>query len=467
MPGSRRSPSGRLRVPTPVAAAVAVVALVAVIVAIRPGLIGLDRGDPTTAAPAAGPGPVPSDAGSSPPSDGSPSDAPSATGPSPADPSTPASSSSAAGSSSALPSPSPVHSVPAEPPPPAVPLCVSAALTRMPLAERAGQVLMIGVAATDPASAGPVVRRYRVGGVFLRGRTTASVTSLGSRLRGVQQIAREGNRPPVHVAVDQEGGLVQTAKGSGFGSIPTAVEQGTWSASTLRERALGWATALHRAGVTMNLAPVADTVTRADAASNPPIGAVHRNYGWTPSTVATDVVAVSRGFDDAGVLATLKHFPGLGRVRANTDTSTGAVDDRATTSDPNLQPFRAGIDAGAGAVMISSASYPGIDARRIAAFSPAIVTGLLRQQLGFDGLIVSDDLGSAVAVRSVSPGSRAVRFLSAGGDLVLSNRSQDAAVMRAALIAQAQSSSDFRQRLDDAATHVLQSKYREGMLTCR
>jgi beta-N-acetylhexosaminidase len=356
---------------------------------------------------------------------------------------------------------------PQTPPGDAASRCAVSTLARMSVTDRAGQVLMVGVTASVPSSTATLVRRYQVGGVFLRGRSSAGVAALAGRTAAVQRAAAtSGARVRVHVAADQEGGLVQTLSGPGFGPVPSAVEQGTWAPDVLRGRARAWASALRRAGVTMNLAPVADTVAPVDLAANPPIGAVRRNYGETPVQVAPDVVQVVRGFGDAGLVATLKHFPGLGRVQANTDVSTQAVDAAASASDPNLDPFRAGTAAGAEAIMISSARYPRLDPDRIAAFSPEIVTGLLRGDLGFTGLVVSDDLGSAVAVRSVPVGSRAVRFVAAGGDLVLTNRSADAGPMRSALVAQAGRSAAFQARLASAATRVLESKARHGLLTC-
>ena len=162
----------------------------------------------------------------------------------------------------------------------------------------------------------------------------------------------------------------------------------------------------------------------------------------------------------------MKHFPGLGRVRINTDTGTGAVDSVATTRDPDLAPYRAAIGAEVVAVMISSARYPKLDGSNVAAFSPAIVTGLLRRQLGYDGLVISDDLGQAKAVARFSPGERAVRFLSAGGDLVLTVRTSDAGPMTRALVAKGTSSAGFQARLDAAARRVLSAKERLGLLGC-
>src|SRR5262249_15058261 len=141
-------------------------------------------------------------------------------------------------------------------------------------------------------------------------------------------------------------------------------------------------------------------------------------------------------------------------------------DSKTTADDPFLHPFIAGIRAGSGAVMISSARYPQLDNQSIAAFSAPIITGLLRQQLGFTGVVVSDDLGAAVAASSVPVGERAVRFVKAGGDLVLTVRPGDAGTMAGALLTAAQQSPAFAERVTDAAEHVIRSKARAGLLTC-
>jgi beta-N-acetylhexosaminidase len=218
--------------------------------------------------------------------------------------------------------------------------------------------------------------------------------------------------------------------------------------------------------VTVNLAPVADTVPAGLGEGNPPIGAFHRQYGADPGAVARDIRTVVTTSQDAGVLTIVKHFPGLGRVRANTDTSTRAVDTRTTATDPYLRPFVAGMEAGSAGVMVSSARYPMLDAQAIAAFSKPIITGLLRERLGYTGLVMSDDLGAADAAEAVPVADRPVRFVAAGGDMVLTIRPQDARPMTGALIAAAGRSPAFSARVTDAARQVLSSKYRAGLLTC-
>jgi beta-N-acetylhexosaminidase len=340
--------------------------------------------------------------------------------------------------------------------------CVDTVVTGLGPDGQVGQLLMIGTPIGDLPALADTVRRYRLGGVFLAGQSMAPAASLHAEITTLQKAAPV----PLLVATDQEGGEVQRLKGTDFPPIPSALVQGQWDQATLRSRTADWAGRLRRAGITMDLAPVADTVPAGTEAANPPIGALNRQYGADPDAVARDITTVVGAAQSAGVVTTLKHFPGLGRVRANTDTSTQAVDAVTTFDDPYLRPFAAGIKAGTGAVMVSSARYPKLDPNAIAAFSFPVVTGLLRQRLGFTGVVISDDLGAAVAVRNVAIGDRAVRFVRAGGDLVLTIRPTDAGPMAAALLAAAHGSAAFAARVTDAARHVVAAKVRAGLVSC-
>jgi len=180
---------------------------------------------------------------------------------------------------------------------------------------------------------------------------------------------------------------------------------------------------------------------------------------------AADVATASQ----VGPLSTVKHFPGLGRVRVNTDTSTGAVDNTTSPADPALGvpgPFTQAIRAGVAAVMISSASYPGLDAHNLAVFSPRIITGLLRNQLGFAGLVLTDDMGTAAAVAAVPPGQRALQFIQAGGDVILTDQPSDVAPMLFALNGAAAHEDGFRSRIDVSVRRVLTTKIAAGLIHC-
>ena len=348
----------------------------------------------------------------------------------------------------------------------AVAACVRARLAALPLADRIGQLMVVGVPISAPTQGTGVVRGVRAGGVFLHGRSSQSVDVVARGIGALQASAGLAGLLPLQVTADQEGGQIQALSGPGFPAMPSAVVQGSWAATRLQDTTRTWATALVRAGVTWNLAPVADTVPADKLDQNQPIGHYQREFGTTPAAVGDDVVTVVGASRSAGLLTTVKHFPGLGRVTDNTDTSATASDPVTTTGDPYLQPFARGIAAGSSAVMISSATYPLLDATHPAVFSPAVIQGLLRGTLGYDGLVISDDLSMAVAVQSVPAGQRAVQFLAAGGDVVLTVRAAEATPMYQALLAAAKGGSAFRARVDRSVSRVLTEKIHAGLLPC-
>lgn len=344
--------------------------------------------------------------------------------------------------------------------------CAAAIVRGFDQTERVGQLLMIGVPVDDTRGAGSAIAAYKVGSIFLAGRSYRSVSSIRASTDAIVSTTKRWTGISGFVAVDQEGGLVQSLRGPGFTRIDSAQAQGALPVTTLRSRTASWSSQLRSAGITLDLAPVADTLSVSPASANPPIGAFHRSYGTDPAAVSRSISAVVGAMTAQHVGATLKHFPGLGRVRYNPDTSTRAIDRVASASDPNLAPFAAGIRAGARAVMMSSARYPALDPTQPALWSPRIVTGLLQQQLGFRGLVVTDDIGAATALSGVPLGQRAIRFVDAGGQLVLSVRTSDAGPLSRALVSHAIADPAFRRRVDAAAIRVVQAKIDAGLVRC-
>jgi beta-N-acetylhexosaminidase len=332
----------------------------------------------------------------------------------------------------------------------------------MNLAERVGQLFMVDCPSTTVADASvTAITRYHVGSVILDGTSHAGMQRTAAITAQLQRYA--GTDAALFIAVDQEGGLVQRLQGAGFSSIPSALSQGQQSPDSLRKRATAWGTQLRAAGVNVNLAPVLDTVPTGFG-SNPPIGDLDREYGHTPAAVQAHGLAFARGLIAAGVDASVKHFPGLGRVHGNTDISSGVQDSLTTRHDPYLAPFAAAVDAEVPFVMISTAIYTRLDPNGPAAFSKTIVTGMLRGDLGFDGVVISDDLGAAKQVSGYSTGQRAVQFIAAGGDIVLTVARDVIPQMTAAVIARAKSDPSFRKPVDSAARTVLRAKQARGLL---
>ncbi|PJI93321.1 beta-N-acetylhexosaminidase [Luteimicrobium subarcticum] len=329
----------------------------------------------------------------------------------------------------------------------------------MTLAEKVGQLFMVGAAVNDPPAATyRAVSTYHVGSVILVGRSTQGVTAT-RKTSDALQAARADGAPDLFVAVDQEGGNIQVLRGPGFSTMPAALEQGTWAVSRLRSQAETWGAQLHDAGVNLNLSPVMDVVpSPADNASNAPIGYWHRQFGYTPAVVVPHANAFGDGMRAAGVGDTVKHFPGLGRVTGNTDFTSGVTDTVTKPGDPYVETFAAGMKNHPTAVMTSTAIYANIDPKNPGAFSSKVVTGLLRDDMGWDGLVITDDVSAAKQVSAWTPAERAVKSIAAGNDIVLAGNPDQIPAMTAAVVAHAKTDPEFAQQVDASARRVLDAK---------
>lgn len=330
-------------------------------------------------------------------------------------------------------------------------------LAGMSLEQQVGQVFMVGGAATGVGSATvSAIHDRHVGNVILTGRSANGTAATAQVSNGLQTHADTAG-VPLFISTDQEGGQVQVLSGRGFAAIPTALVQGRADPGVLRSEAAAWGGQLRAAGVSVNLAPVLDVVPFGTAQNNPPIGWYDREYGYDPATVAAHGTAFSQGMADAGVDATVKHFPGLGRVSQNTDTNSGVTDTVTTRNDPYLAPFAAAVHAGAPFLMMSTAYYAQIDPANPAAFSPTIVGGMVRGDLGFTGVVISDSL-SAAQLNPFPVEQRAVRFLDAGGDVALVTVPDQLPAMYDAVLNRTRFDAGFRARVADAALRVLTAK---------
>lgn len=336
-------------------------------------------------------------------------------------------------------------------------------LARMSLEQKVGQLFMVGVPLDGSDDlVGAEIRDRHVGSVFLHGRSTAGVEPVADLVADLTALVDTQSTAgiPLWIATDQEGGEVQVLRGPGFDDIPYAIRQADRDTARLSRSARSWGDELRAAGVTMNLAPVADIVTsHATRFDNAPIGALGRQYGYDERTVAAKAGAFAEGMRAAGVLPTFKHFPGLGRVTQNTDTTADVHDTEIGADSPDVDVYRELLASGPAVVMVSNAIYDRIDATRPAVFSPVVVRQVLRGDVGFAGVVMSDDLSDAVAVTGIAPADRALRALDAGVDLLLV--ADDARVlppMYDAVLARAQSDPDFAALVDEAARRVVEAK---------
>jgi beta-N-acetylhexosaminidase len=342
------------------------------------------------------------------------------------------------------------------------------ALASMSLAQRVGQLFMVATPADGSNStvvAGQI-DHYHLGNIFLAGRSSAGVTATAGVTAGFRSHVSTSSTAgvPLLIGTDQEGGYVQVLSGPGFSTIPTGLTQGGWSTQTLTANATTWATQLHAAGVNIDLAPVTDTVASASfAPQNKPIGYFQREFGFDPGAVASHSIAFTKGMSAAGVATVVKHFPGLGYVTGNTDETINVTDTATTRTSPAVVAFDAALVAGAPAVMVSSARYAAIDPNAIAPFSPTVLLGMLRGDAHFDGVIMTDSVAAA-ALSPYPPAARAINFLFAGGDLVLTTDASTLPEMFNAVLTRAQTDSAFLGQVDTAALRVLRLKAQFGLL---
>lgn len=338
----------------------------------------------------------------------------------------------------------------------------SRAIATMSLDERAGQLIMAPMfAGGNPADLSALISTRHVGSVVLIGNWNNGTAAAKTAADALQSYAPSGNQ--LIVSTDQEGGQVQHLKGSGFDTMPSAVAQGQMSADTLRSSAKTWGGQLKQAGINVDLAPVLGTV-QVKRSSNAPIGALNRDFGLDSNGNAQHGIAFVEGMRDAGVGATVKHYPGLGAVTGNTDFTTEGILDTTTTLDgEQIGAFNTTIkQAKPAMVMMSLATYQRIDSSAPAAFSSKIIDGTLHGSVGYDGVVISDSL-SAAAVSGIATKDLGVRLVDAGGDLACIGDTSYVTPILDGIIARAQSDPAFAKKVTASATRVMTLKYQMGL----
>lgn len=334
-----------------------------------------------------------------------------------------------------------------------------------PVSRQAAQVLAVPVLDAGPAAVA-VARSYQAGGILLLGSLPAP--QLAAALRPVTTGAA---LPRPFVMVDQEGGGVQRL-GSDVTSMPWPRQMATtMSPAQVEELAQTVGRQMAGLGVGVDLAPVLDLDGGAQLSASDPDGP--RSFGTDPAVAASYGQAFVSGLQAGGVLAVVKHFPGLGGASGNTDYGPASTRPLAQLETAGLIPFERALTSGTRAVMVANATVPGL-ATQPASLSAAVISGLLRGQLHFNGLVMTDSL-SAGAVRAAgySLESATVAALQAGADMVLFGSTltpaDTAALAPGPLAAQTQAlvsaitkavstGALSASRLDAAVLHVVQAK---------
>jgi len=360
-------------------------------------------------------------------------------------------------------------------------MSVDTLFARMSPAQKAGQVMMIGF---DGAHLSPETREavagLHPGGVVIFERNAASPRALAELIAGLQAVARENGDPPLLVAVDQEGGRVARLKeANGFTEFPSAMAvAASGDVENARRIARAMAAELVAAGINMDLAPDLDINNNP---ANPVIGI--RSFGDDPKVVAAYGAAFAGALQAAGVMAVGKHFPGHGDTATDSHVGLPVVPHhRQRLEAVELLPFRAvmsllspGEAPGAGGraapiagIMSAHMACPALEPTPglLATLSRRVLTGLLRDEMGYHGLILTDSLEmGALAEGGYPVPLAAVTALAAGADLLTFNRGHELHRQAHAMILDWVGRDLLpRERLDAAVRRVLATKERFGLL---
>jgi beta-N-acetylhexosaminidase len=326
---------------------------------------------------------------------------------------------------------------------------IEEATANLTLEQQVGQLLILTFPGHSvPVSVGAAFREGRASGAVLFDGNVGDAAQLRT-LTGQIQAAAGGS---ALVATDQEGGDVRTIRFAAPQDAQSAQATPAAAGTAARDAARD----LRGLGVNVNLAPVADV-------GSPGAALGGRFYPGGPAQVAAAVRAATREYGRRRVGATPKHFPGFGSAEANTDDRPVTIPDTRTDLDRDLEPFRAAIAEHAPLVMVSHALYPALDRRRIASQSPAVIGGLLRGRLGYEGAVVTDSLEADAVLSRSSLETAAERSIDAGADLLLLTGSGSYSRVRRRLVERARESAAFRRRIGEALVRVVALKRRLGL----
>ncbi len=344
------------------------------------------------------------------------------------------------------------------------------------LDEMIGQMILVGFRGLALEAENPIVadiRDRKIGGVVLFDYDVPSqspvrnvesprqVKALIDSLRGLAAV-------PLFIAVDQEGGRVSRLKEK-FGFPATVSQKYLGSlddAAITRKYAETEATVLAEAGFNLNFAPVVDLDVNP---ANPVIGGIERSFSADPAIVVKHALEVIRAYRAAGVLTTLKHFPGHGSSRS--DSHLGFTDVTETWSQTELEPYRKIVETGlCDAVMTAHVFQAGLDPKYPATLSRPVIQSLLREKLGFDGLVISDDMQMKAISANFGLKEAIIRAVEAGVDLLTfaNNSVFDPAVARTAVVILKEAVSDGTipiERIKRSADRIQRLKKRIPALT--
>ncbi|MEO3944334.1 beta-N-acetylhexosaminidase [Gorillibacterium sp. CAU 1737] len=337
---------------------------------------------------------------------------------------------------------------------------IAAAVNRMTIDEKIGQLVLIGMEGTEmDETTRRFIQERHVGGIIFFKPNLQNSKQMLALSRQLKK-ANAGNPLPLWLSLDQEGGRV-TRLPSEFVKWPTNLALGKVDSTTFSRdvgRLIG--EQLASFGYNLDFAPVLDVNSNPD---NPVIG--DRSFGSSPSRVSDLGVATMRGIAERQVVPVVKHFPGHGDTSVDSHIDLPVVKygmDRLNRVE--LVPFKAAIEQGADAVMVAHILLPQLDKTHPASFSKEVIDGLLRKQLGFDGVVFTDDMTMGAVAENYDLADAAVQAVLAGGDIVLVCHDADKETLVLDALKQAVVSGKISsERLDESVTRIVRLKQKYSL----
>ena len=365
------------------------------------------------------------------------------------------------GSQTPTPTPTPAATPSATPTPTPEPTPtpdpVAEALAAMTTQEKVGQLLVAGIGGTEAGEDGlQAIQDYQVGGVILFGRNVESAQQLADLTNELKTL--NGDNTPLFLCVDQEGGRVDRMPPE-VDDLPSAYDYIAAGGDPLER---GKVLAAQCAAFGFNL----DFSTCLDIWSNPDNTVIgDRAYGSDPHTVTSAGLAVNQGLEQGGVIPVVKHFPGHGDTSTDSHVDLPVVGKTAEELEEfELIPFQAAIDQGTPCVMVAHILMTQIDPDLPASLSPKVVDGLLRQEMGFDGVVCTDDLTMGAISNTYGMGEAAVMAVEAGCDLLLvCHEADNLTAARDALLSAVDAGRISMERLDESVYRILSLKQEYGL----
>ena len=329
------------------------------------------------------------------------------------------------------------------------------ARSEMTSREKIGQLFMVGfMGTTVTPELASFIRDYKPGGVILFSRNLESVEQIVELTNDLQRCSPQS---PLLISIDQEGGRVSRLP-KGFTIFPPCELIGRCNSTELAYAAAATiAKELRSVGINMNMAPVLDVNSNPD---NPVIG--DRAFGSVSDVVSEMALATAAGLQDNKVVACGKHFPGHGDTNADSHKELPVVEaSRERLDAVELPPFRRAAAAGVETMMTAHVLYKALDNRLPATLSPEIITHLLREQIGYDGVVLTDDLEMHAIVDHYGPGDAAVQALLAGCDVLLICKDREREITAFESVEKAVASSTMPMiRLDQSVARIQRVKQR-------